>query len=289
MDGVEVTDPGFAACLTPASVLRRLAAGFQFTEGPAWLPSAGGLVFSDIPAGRLYLWHPAAGLSIFRDPSRQANGNTVDAAGRLLTCEHGARRVTRTGADGAVTVLADRYCGRRLNSPNDIAVRRRDGTVWFSDPPYGIRPEQQEQPACFVFRTGPDGGEPVAVAGDFIKPNGLCFSSDENLLYVSDTDNRRHHIRRFWVRDDLSLEDAGVFAVIDPGKSDGFRVDAAGRVWTSAGDGIWCLSPAGRLLGKIRVPEAPSNCAFGGPDRRTLFITARSALYAVDLAVAPPA
>ena len=261
-----------------------LAEGFQFLEGPAWFPAAGGLVFSDIPADRMWLWTPGAGCRVFREPSGQANGNTVDRQGRLLTCEQGGRRVVRREADGSLTVLADRYRGRRLNSPNDLAVDAL-GRIWFSDPPYGIRPEEQEQPACYLFRLDPDGGLEV-VADDFIKPNGLCFSPDEQTLYVSDTANERHHIRRFQVGAGGRLAGGEVLLTVTPGKSDGFRVDRAGRIWTSAGDGVWVVSPTGVVLARIPVPEAPANLCFGGgPVQDRLFITARTRLYA--LAVEP--
>lgn len=276
-------DPEFEDILLPQSRVERLAAGFEFLEGPVWFPPEDGVLFSDIPADRLYLYTQAGGVRVWREPSCHANGNTLDNQQRLVTCEHGTRRVTRTEPDGTIAVLADRYEGQRLNSPNDITVQR-DGTVWFTDPPYGIKPEQMEQSGCLVFRLDP-GGLLTAVADDFVKPNGICFSPDERVLYVSDTANERHHIRRFRVTDDKTLADGEVYAVIDPGKSDGFRVDTKGRVFTSAGEGIWVLSPAGALLGKIRVPETPANCAFGGAHGRTLFITARTGLYAIELAV----
>ncbi|MFA4944849.1 MAG: SMP-30/gluconolactonase/LRE family protein [Lentisphaeria bacterium] len=263
--------------------LRKLADGFQFLEGPVWLPWAGGLLFSDIPADRLYLWRPAAGLSVFRTPSHCANGNTRDAAGNLLTCEHRTRRVSRTTPAGEYQILAEHYQGRRLNSPNDITVRRRDGSIWFTDPPYGIRPDEQEQPAQYVFRLDTD-GTLAAVASDFRKPNGLAFSPDEETLYVSDTDNACCHIRRFQLRPDNSLAGGEILAHVHPGKPDGFRLDGLGRLWTSAGDGIQILAPDdGRVLARIPVPEPPANCTFGGEDGRCLFITARSALYAVAL------
>ncbi|MFA5205975.1 MAG: SMP-30/gluconolactonase/LRE family protein [Lentisphaeria bacterium] len=272
--------PGWPAGTT-VSVL---AEGFQFLEGPVWFPAAGGLVFSDIPADRMWLWTPGAGCRIFREPSNHANGNTVDRQGRLLTCEHGGRRIVRREADGSLTVLADRYRGRRLNSPNDIAVDAL-GRIWFSDPPYGIRPEEQEQPACYLFRLDPDGGL-EAVADDFIKPNGLCFSPDGTVLYVSDTANERHHIRRFQVGPEGRLAGGEVLLTIAPGKSDGFRVDRFGRIWSSAGDGVWVVSPGGAVLARIPVPEAPANLCFGGgPAADRLFITARTRLYA--LAVEP--
>ena len=264
------------------ATLTTLASGFQFLEGPVWYPAGGGLVFSDIPANRLWRWTPETGPQLFRAPSHHANGNTLDRQGRLLTCEHSGRRVVRQEPDGTLTVLADRYQGRRLNSPNDLTVDAQN-RVWFSDPPYGIQPDDQEQPACFVFRLDPDGSLQT-VADDFIKPNGLCFSPDETILYISDTANDRHHIRRFRVNSAGCLSGGDEFIVIRPGKSDGFRVDRQGRIWTSAGDGVWVLSPAGNVLGKILVPETPSNLCFGGPAGDWLFITARTSLYAIRLA-----
>ena len=272
----------FARLFPADAVLVTLAGGFQFLEGPVWYPAGGGLVFSDIPANRMWRWTPETGPLPFRDPSRHANGNTLDRQGRLLTCEHAGRRVVRQEPDGTLTVLADCYQGRRLNSPNDITVDAQD-RVWFSDPPYGIQPEEQEQPACFVFRWDPDGSL-HAVADDFIKPNGICFSPDETTLYISDTANDRHHIRRFRVLSDGHLGGGDEFIAIRPGKSDGFRVDHQGRIWSSAGDGVWVLSPAGDVLGKILVPETPANLCFGGPARDWLFITARTSLYAIRLA-----
>lgn len=272
----------FAQLFPADAALLTLAGGFQFLEGPVWYPAGGGLIFSDIPANRMWRWTPETGPQPFRDPSRHANGNTLDRQGRLLTCEHSGRRVVRQEADGTLTVLADRYQDHRLNSPNDITVDAQD-RVWFSDPPYGIQPEEQEQPACFVFRLDPD-GRLQAVADDFIKPNGICFSPDETTLYISDTANDRHHIRRFRVLSDGRLSGGDEFIAIRPGKSDGFRVDRQGRIWTSAGDGVWVLSPAGDVLGKILVPESPSNLCFGGPAGDWLFITARTSLYAIRLA-----
>jgi gluconolactonase len=278
--------------------VRLLRGGFRFLEGPVWYPPAGGLVFSDIPADTMYLWRSEGTCAIFRRPSFHANGNILDARGRLVTCEQGGalvdgrlersegggRRLVRLEADGSLTVLAERFAGRRLNSPNDVAARR-DGTLWFTDPPYGILPEEQEQSGRFVFRLTP-AGELTAVLTDFIKPNGIALSPDERVLYVSDTADERHHIRCFPLGSDgLPLNDGTLFRVIHPGKSDGFCLDEAGRLYTSAGEGVWVLDTRGALLGKIFVPETPSNCAFGGSAGRTLYITARTGLYAVDLAV----
>jgi gluconolactonase len=282
---IEILDPAMNALLAPGAAVRLLGDAFQFTEGPAWLPWEGGvLVFSDIPADTLYRWTETAGLAVFRKPSHNANGNTTDPEGRLVTCEHGSRTVTRTAPDGTVVTLASAYKGKKLNSPNDVVVRS-DGTVWFTDPPYGIKPAEQEQPANYVFRLDPGAAEPVAVADDFIRPNGLCFSPDEKFLYVADSD--RSHIRRFRVTGPGApgLAEGEVFAKIQPTGPDGIRCDADGRLYVTAGDGVHILGPDARLLGKIRLPVQPANCTFGGPDRRTLFITARTHLYAVTLAV----
>ena len=280
----EILASAFGDLLPPDASVDKLAGGFRFLEGPVWSTAAGGLLFSDIPADRLWLWPETGGARVWREPSHHANGNTLDNRGRLLTCEHGTRRVTRTEADGRTTVLAERYRGRRLNSPNDIAVRA-DDSIWFTDPPYGIDPEQAELPGHYVFRLGPDGDLRV-VADDLVKPNGICFAPDQHMLYISDTDDERRHLRRFEVAANGKLHASSVLATVTPGKADGFRVDCEGRIFTSAGDGIQVLSPDGALLGKILVPETPSNCAFGGVDLQTLYITARSSLYAVRLATA---
>jgi len=281
---IEILDESFRAVLRSDSQLECIGEGFRFTEGPAWMPQ-GYLVFSDIPADTIHRWAPREGVGVFRAPSHNANGNTVDLEGRLVTCEHGSRRVTRTEPDGTVSVLASTYGGRRLNSPND-AVVKSDGTIWFTDPPYGIRPEQMEQPARYVFRLDPGAEEPVPVAEDFTYPNGLCFSPDERLLYVANSDIPVHHIRVFRVLADNTLEGGEVFCVVEPGVPDGIRCDADGRLYSTAQDGVQVFSSEGKLLGKIHTPETAANCTFGGPDGRTLFITATSRVWRVELAVA---
>ena len=282
---IEILDPAMNALLAPGAAVRLLGDAFQFTEGPVWLPWEGGvLVFSDIPADTLYRWTETAGLAVFRRPSHNANGNTADPEGRLVTCEHGSRTVTRTAPDGAVVTLASTYKGKKLNSPNDVVVRS-DGTVWFTDPPYGIKPAEQEQPANYVFRLDAGAAEPAQVADDFVRPNGLCFSPDEKFLYVADSDRSRSHIRRFRVTGENALAGGEVFAKIQPPGPDGIRCDADGRLYVTAGDGVQVFDAQGKLLGKIRLAVQPTNCTFGGPDRRTLFITARTHLYAVTLAV----
>ncbi|MBN2584009.1 MAG: SMP-30/gluconolactonase/LRE family protein [Planctomycetes bacterium] len=282
-DCIEIIEDAFYQVLRDDSELRLVADGFRFTEGPAWWAAAGCLVFSDIPDDTIYQWTEAEGLSIWRRPSRHANGNTTDRDGNLLTCEHGSRTVTRTSPDGQVTTVASTYRGCRLNSPNDIVVKS-DGAIWFTDPPYGIKPEQSEQPANYVFRLDPGAVEPVVVASDFSRPNGLCFSSDERLLYIADSDTKIHHVRRFTVGPDNTLSGGEVFAVIEPGVPDGMRVDEAGRLWTTAADGVQVFAPDGRMLGKIHTPQTCANCAFGGPDGDTLFMTATSSVWSIRLA-----
>jgi gluconolactonase len=208
----------------------------------------------------------------------------VDRDGCLLTCEHGSRTVTRTAADGTVTTVADSYGGKKLNSPNDIVVKS-DGTIWFTDPPYGIKPEQVAQPASYVFRLDPGASELVPVADDFPRPNGLCFSPDESLLFIGDSDGGKRHVRVFEVGSDNTLSGGDVFANIDKGVPDGIRTDVDGRLYSTAGDGVHVFAPDGRLLGRIHTPETAANCTFGGSDRQTLFITATSEVWRIRLAV----
>jgi gluconolactonase len=227
-------------------------------------------------------------VGVFRSPAGYTNGHTLDRLGRLVSCEHGNRRVTRTEPDGSISVLADSYRGGRLNSPNDVVVRS-DGSVWFSDPAYGIDSDYEghkapmEQPECYLFRIDPAGRLDVA-AGGFARPNGLAFSLDERRLYVSDTGGP-NHIRVFDVADDLSLSGGEVFAESTCGLFVGFRLDTEGRIWTSAGDGVHVYDPDGTLLGKVRVPEVVANVCFGGPKRNRLYICATTSLYAILLPV----
>ena len=271
--------------------LETLHTGMRWAEGPVWFADSGCLLLSDVPSNRILRWVEGQGASVYREPSNHANGNTRDRQGRLLTCESGGRRVVRTELDGRQTVLADRYLGKRLNSPNDIVVKS-DDTVWFTDPDYGIlsdftgKKAPSEIGACHVFRVDPRAGELRSVCGDIVKPNGLAFSPDELVLYVADSGASHdldgpHHILAFDVSDDGSLRNRRVFAVIDAGIPDGFRVDVDGNVWTSAEDGVHCIAPDGELLGKVRVPETVANVAFGGPKRNRLFIAAATSLYAV--------
>lgn len=285
--GIEVVDEAFGQVAPAEAKVSCIAGERKFTEGPVWLADRKWLLFSDISADTIYRWEQGKPLEVYRKPSHNANGNTTDPQGRLITCEHGSRSLTRTAKDGTLETLAATYKGKRLNSPND-AVVRKDGTIWFTDPPYGIRRGQSEQPANYVFRLDPGAKEPAAVAEDFLRPNGLCFSPDEKLLYVADSDRQRHHVRRFRVTPENGLADGKVFATIEPGAPDGMRIDADGRLYVAAGDGVQVFSAAGKLLGRIRTPKAATNCAFGGAKGRTLFITARDAVWAVDLAVTGP-
>jgi gluconolactonase len=283
---VEICDEAaFKSIVAADAKLSKLAGGMKFTEGPVWLAGEGGfLVFSDIPANELKRWTAKDGLATFRSPSQNANGNTVDRAGRLVTCEHGGRRVCVLEKDGSLRTIVDRFDGRRFNSPND-AVVKSDGTVWFTDPPYGLpKGEKKEQAGNLVFRFDPKIKSTTVVATDFDMPNGLCFSPDEKKLYVADSGKPRH-IRVFDVQPDGTLAGGDVFCRIDKGGPDGIRCDVEGRIFSSAGDGVQVFSPEGRLIGKILVPETPANLCFGGDDGRTLFITARTSLYSFPLRV----
>jgi len=283
MKHFEVLDESFRELLPKDAAVVEICREQKFTEGPVWLASKKLLLFSDIPADTIFQWSTDGGKAVFRKPSHQANGNLTDAQGRLVTCEHGSRSVTRTGRNGKVVTLASTYRGKKLNSPNDLAIKS-DGTIWFTDPPYGLRGRASEQKVNYVFRLDPNAAEPVAVASDFDRPNGLCFSPDEKVLYVADS-GRPHHVRRLPVLKGNRLGKGKVFAVISPGAPDGMRVDAAGRLWSTAADGVHVFSPAGKRIGKVLTPKRAANCCFGGPDRKTLFITARDSVYMTRLAV----
>ncbi len=290
MDWATSHDPRFDRFVLGNAPLKRLATGFDWVEGPVWFGDADCLLFSDIPNDRILRWSPGTGISTYRSPSNFANGNTRDRQGRLVTCEHGARRVTRTEWDGTITVIADGFEGKRLNSPNDVVVRS-DGTIWFSDPHYGLSMDyegalaEQELP-CMVYRVDPATGAMDVMVDDLACPNGLAFSPDERALYVADTGriftDDRKHIRVYDVADAGPLTGRD-FHEIDAGFADGFRVDEDGLVWSSAGDGVHCLSPEGCLLGRIHVPETVSNVCFGGRSRHVLYVTATTSLYAIAL------
>lgn len=288
----EILDSRFGQCIDLVAQLERLHTGFRWAEGPAYFAEHHALIFSDIPNERMLRYDETSGnISLFRASSGYANGNTRDRQGRLITCEQGEGRVTRTEPDGTVTVLVDSSAGRRLNAPNDVVVKS-DGTIWFTDPSYGREtsfvgvPRPRELEADGVYRLDPADGSLTVVADDFWKPNGLAFSPDESLLYVVDSGFLPNpagprHIRVFHVHDDGTLEGGEVLAEVTPGIPDGLRVDDGGRIWVGAGDGVQCIDPDGTLIGKIRVPEAAANLTFGGPKRNRLYITATTSLYAV--------
>ena len=288
MSFFEIHDPAFGIFVMGNAPVKRLATGFDWVEGPVWFGDMGCLLYSDIPNNRILRW-TEDGVTTFRAPSNYANGHTRDRQGRLISCEHGLRRVTRTEWDGSITVLADSFDGTPLNSPNDVIVAR-DGSIWFSDPHYGIMTDyegfraEQELP-CTVYRIDPAGGI-AAVITDMACPNGLAFSPDESLLYVADTGRMfsadPQHIR---VYDMVEGRPANgrLFHIISPGCADGIRVDADGNLWSSAADGVHCVAPDGHLMGKILVPELVSNICFGGRAKHRLFITATTSVYSVIL------
>ncbi|MEZ5790590.1 MAG: SMP-30/gluconolactonase/LRE family protein [Nitratireductor sp.] len=291
MSFFEIIDPAFKSFVMGNAPVTQIATGFSWTEGPVWFGDANCLLFSDIPNNAIMRWTPGAGITTFRQPSNYANGHTRDRQGRLISCEHGARRVTRTEHDGSITVIADSYQGKRLNSPNDVVVKS-DGTIWFSDPHYGIMTNyegykaEQELP-CNVYRVDPATGSMDAVATDFNCPNGLAFSPDESRLYIADTgrmfSDDPQHVRVFDCSGDGRLSGGAIFHVIDPGCADGFRLDIDGNIWSSAADGVHCINPDGALLGKILVPELVSNVCFGGRAKHQLFMTATTSVYSIIL------
>lgn len=296
-DDFVIVDPAFRRLVKTSARVERRWSGARWSEGPAWFEALRSLVFSDIPDDRLLRFDATTGaVGVLRaGQGRFTNGNTVDRQGRLVSCEHGTRQVTRTEPDGTLTVLADRFEAKRFNSPNDVVVKS-DDTIWFTDPSYGIdsdyegRKGASELGGDFVFRLDPRDRSLRVVADDFVRPNGLAFSPDERRLYIADSggsyyDDGPRHLRAFDVGDDGRLSGGAVIATCDVGVYDGFRVDTEGRIWTSAGDGVHCLAPDGTLLGKIRVPERVANLCFAGPRLNVMLITAMTSLYEVRLPV----
>jgi gluconolactonase len=290
-----VFDPRFHKVTLPNVHVEKLYTGCRWAEGPAWFPAGRYLVWSDIPNDRMLRWDDTDGsVSVFRQPSMNSNGNTIDREGRLVTCEHRSRCVSRTEFDGRRTVLADRYDGKRFNSPNDVVVKS-DGSIWFTDPSYGIDSDYEGESAPSeigarnVYRIDAHNGRITTVVSDFVQPNGLAFSPDESVLYIADTgvthvmDGPRH-VRRFTVSDDGSSISGGeVFATCPAGLFDGFRVDVHGNLWLSADDGVHCHASDGSLLGKIAIPETVANVCFGGQKLNRLFICGTTSLYSVFL------
>jgi len=288
----DVVDARFHRLALPYVNVEQLHSGCRWAEGPAWFAAGRYLVWSDIPNDRMLRFDETDNsVSVFRHPSLHSNGNTVDLQGRLVTCEHRGRCVSRTEFDGSRSVLADRFRGKRFNSPNDVVVKR-DGSIWFTDPSYGIDSDYEgdaakaELESNDVYRIDPS-GEITRVASDFVQPNGLAFSPDESLLYIVDTglthvSDGPHHVRRFAVSaDGRALSGGDVFATCPSGLYDGLRVDVHGNLWLAASDGVHCHASDGALLGRIVLPEAVANVCFGGPKRNRLFICATTSLYSV--------
>lgn len=287
---LEICDDRFRAMVLTNAPLETLGEGYRWLEGPVWFADHECLYVSDVPNDRILRWTEDGGVSVFQAPSGFANGHTRDRQGRLISCLHRDRCLTRTELDGEITVLVSRYEGKRLNSPNDV-VCKSDGTIWFSDPPYGIEKDYeggrqvQELPPT-LYRLEPESSTLTIVANDFDGPNGLAFSPEERWLYVSETGHEfaaepRQCIRRFAVEDDGRLSGGESFCTISPGNADGIRVDEGGNIWSSAADGIHCIGPQGELLGKILVPYPVSNLCFGGRNRSRLFLCASHTLMAI--------
>lgn len=294
---IESLDPRFDKYKLGNAALERLYTGARWAEGPVWFGDGRYLLFSDIPNNRMLRWLEETGeVTVFRSPSNNSNGNTRDRQGRLITCEHGTRRVTRTEHDGRITVLMDNFQGKRLNAPNDVVVHP-DGHIWFTDPGYGILMNYEGNRAEFelptqVYRLNPETGEALVVTDEQEKPNGLCFSPDYSRLYVVDTgashkSGHPHHIFVYEVVDNARLVRSQVFVDMGAGQADGIRCDVDGNLWASAGwggegyDGVHVFAPDGDLIGKIHLPEACSNVCFGGLKRNRLFMTGSQSLYAV--------
>jgi len=279
---LEALDDRFRSC-HGGSTVERLYTGCRWAEGPVYVPAGRYLIWSDIPNDRILRWDEITGaVGVFRQPAGYANGGTLDLQGRLISCEHGNRRVSRTEHDGSITTIVDRFDGKRLNSPNDVVVRS-DGSIWFTDPSYGIdsnyegHQAESEIGACNVYRVDEVTGACRLVADDFDRPNGLAFSTDELSLYVADT--ATNQIRVFAVKDDGALTNGRVLTDCTAGVFDGIRLDAEGRIWAAVGDGVHCFDPDGTLIGKLRLPEPAANLMFGGPKRNRLFVTASTSVY----------
>jgi len=285
----DIRHPDFEAVIVPDATVSQLATGYEFVEGPAWHPTEGHLTVSDIAGNAMYRWRPGdAAPSVFRQPSHKANGNTYDAAGRLLTCEHATSRVVRLEADGSLSVLASHFGDKELNAPNDIIVTR-DGTIWFSDPLAGRKPffgVERDQDLDFqgVWRIRPEAKTAEPVARDYELPNGLCTNAEETALYVNDT--LRKHIRRYDLTADGEISGGAVFAELTgagEGVADGMKCDTEGRVWCTGPGGVQVFSPDGVSLGVILIPEKTANFTWMGADRRTLVITSSTSLYTIPV------
>ena len=293
MDGFEIVDRGFANLVLSNARLEKLAEGFRWLEGPAWFGAIRCLFFNDLPNNRTMMWSEHGGLATFRQPSWFANGQTRDREGRLVACSHQRRCVFRIEHDGSLAILADRFEGKRLNSPNDVTTKS-DGSVWFTDPWYGIQTDYEGGKAdpelpCRVYRLDGASGELTIATDEFQGPNGLCFSPDESLLYIAETGllldpDPIQEIRVFQLdADGRGLRNGRKFHKVAPGFADGLRCDESGNVWSSAADGVHCIAPSGDLLGKILTPSRVANLCFGDRANSRLFICASDALYSIYL------
>jgi len=295
--GFEILEEEFSKCLTGHGRVERLWTGARWVEGPVWFPAGRFILFSDIPNNRMLRWDETNGsVSEFRNPSNFSNGNTRDLQGRLITCQHFSRSVTRTEHSGKITTIANQFDGKRLNSPNDVIVKS-DGSIWFTDPDYGIMSDYEgqkspsEQSSCNVFRIDQKTGDIHLITDRLVKPNGLCFNNSEDKLFVSDTGGSHvadgpRHIYSFDLKGEkLTSENPEIFAECSNGLFDGFRIDNEDRIWTSAADGVHCYNSVGALIGKIKIPEIVSNVCFGGERLNRLFITGTTSLYSAYLAV----
>lgn len=295
MSDYDTFDGRFGALVIGSAAIERLWTGGCWTEGPVYVPAAKAVIWSDIPEDRVMRYDETSGaVSVFEHPCGYHNGHTLDACGRVVACEHGGRRISRLGFDGRWEAVVDRFDGKRLNSPNDVVVKS-DGSIWFSDPSYGIDSDYEGHAAkseigtCNVYRHDPRTGETTAVVTSLDRPNGLAFSPDERILYVSNTSqSETPAIHAFRVAEDGRIDDGGrIFAISDNGVFDGFRFDRTGNIWTSCGDGVRVYAADGTLLGRINIPETVSNLCFGGRKRNRLYITATSSLYAVYVHATP--
>lgn len=281
MASFESLDPSFDDLLPNDAEAKKLASGMKFIEGPAWVQDAdsGYLLFTDIPANKIMKWSERDGLVVWREPSENANGLTLDNAGRVIACEHGSRVVSIT-ENNQRRVLLEHYQEKRFNSPNDVVVKK-DGTVWFTDPPYGLNKRTKELEGDYVFRFDPKTNALTIVSTDQDKPNGLCFSPDEKRLYIADS-GKPHNIRVYDVKDDGTLANGREFAAIDKGVPDGMRCDEKGNLWSSSKDGAQIFKPDGKRMGRVLIPETVTNLTFGGKDGKTLFLTGTTSLYSIQ-------
>ncbi|MFN8525249.1 MAG: SMP-30/gluconolactonase/LRE family protein [Chloroflexota bacterium] len=294
MSQTVVLDDRLRHLVDPTTAAEQIASGCQFTEGPVWSHRDQSLIFSDVRGGKMYRWTEAGGQQVYRDPSGHANGNTYDLHGRLITCEHANRRVSRTHADGRVETVVSHYQGKRLSSPNDV-VGAKNGDLYFTDPPYGLRQPDgsfapSEVPFNGVFKISAANGSITSLVEDFERPNGLVITNDGRQLLVDDTD--RAHVRAFDIQSDGSLANGRLFANVTHGgtvgRPDGMKLDVAGNLYVTANtaEGVWVFAPDGALLGFIGTPEPPANVAWGGPGNQTLFITANTGVYRIRMKVA---